>query len=175
MSLGKELRQARERKGLQQVDVARILKITSQSLSNYERDVREPDADTLYNLAEVYEVSVDHLLGRKGRFPADAIPVSGHRIIELPVYGEVQAGTGGYALKEFIGMQDWMAKGACADCYMLKIKGDSMYPRYFPGDFAVVRPQEDVDSGDVAIVIVDGEEGVIKRGEKGTGRSNSAI
>jgi SOS-response transcriptional repressor LexA len=87
--------------------------------------------------------------------------------ISLPVYGEVRAGVDGYVLQEFLGTEPWIAKnGKYQNCYMLKIKGDNMYPRYFPGDYAVVMPQCDVESGDSAIVMVDDEEGLIKRIKK---------
>jgi len=63
MSLGKQLRIAREKKGWTQVYVAKILGITSQTLSNYERGERDPDTPTLQRLAELYEVTTDYLLG----------------------------------------------------------------------------------------------------------------
>ncbi len=64
MSLGERLRQARESKGWTQVYVAKLLGITSQALSNYERGERDPDTPLLNRLAELYGVSADWLLGR---------------------------------------------------------------------------------------------------------------
>lgn len=64
MSLGNRLRQAREKKGWTQVYVAKLLGMTSQSLSNYERGERDPDTPLLNRLAELYGVSTDYLLGR---------------------------------------------------------------------------------------------------------------
>jgi transcriptional regulator with XRE-family HTH domain len=64
MSLGQRLRLARENKGWTQVYVAKLLGITSQALSNYERGERDPDTPLLNRLAELYGVSVDYLLGR---------------------------------------------------------------------------------------------------------------
>lgn len=64
MSLGKRLREARTRKGLTQEDAAKHLGITFQALSNYERDIRDPDTDLLKNIADLYGVTTDYLLGR---------------------------------------------------------------------------------------------------------------
>ncbi|HCF49112.1 MAG TPA: transcriptional regulator [Syntrophomonas sp.] len=64
MSLGERLRSAREEKGWKQTYVAKILGITSQSLSNYERGDRDPDTSLLARLADLYEVTTDYLLGR---------------------------------------------------------------------------------------------------------------
>jgi transcriptional regulator with XRE-family HTH domain len=64
-TLGSRLRKARERKRYSQVAVAKHTGINNKSLSRYEADGTEPDADTLKKLAELYEVSVDSLLGRE--------------------------------------------------------------------------------------------------------------
>lgn len=64
MSLGDRLRISREKKGWSQVYVSKILDITSQTISNYERNERDPDSSTLNKLAELYDVSADYLLGR---------------------------------------------------------------------------------------------------------------
>ncbi|MBP2635003.1 MAG: helix-turn-helix protein [Firmicutes bacterium] len=100
--------------------------------------------------------------------PSNAILIPEHQhVIKLPIFGEVRAGVGGYALQEYLGEEEWIvSNGDCKNCYMLKVKGDSMTPRFLPCDYAIVRPQNDVDSGEVAIVIVDGDEGIIKRIKK---------
>lgn len=64
MSLGKRLKTEREKRGWSQIYVANKVGITNAVLSNYERDYRDPDTETLKKLAELYEVSVDYLLGR---------------------------------------------------------------------------------------------------------------
>ncbi len=61
--LGDRLRSSREAKGWKQVYVAKILEITSQALSNYERGDRDPDTPLLRQLAELYGVSTDYLVG----------------------------------------------------------------------------------------------------------------
>lgn len=96
------------------------------------------------------------------------IPMDNYNTYTLPIYGEVTAGPGGYALNEFLGTEQWITtkNGDGENYFMLRIKGDSMYPRFFPGDFVVVKPQNDVDSGDPAIIIIDGEEGTLKRVKK---------
>jgi len=63
-SLGKRLKIQREKRGWSQLLVAEKLDIANTVLSNYERDYRDPDTETLSRLADLYEVSVDYLLGR---------------------------------------------------------------------------------------------------------------
>lgn len=63
MSLGKRLKEVREKRGYTQIAVAKKLGITNTALSNYERGERDPDTTLLKRLAELYLVSIDWLLG----------------------------------------------------------------------------------------------------------------
>ncbi|WP_313428150.1 helix-turn-helix domain-containing protein [Siminovitchia terrae] len=65
MSLGKRLKIEREKRRWSQKFVAEKIGITNTVLSNYERDYRDPDTETLKRLAELYEVSIDYLLGHE--------------------------------------------------------------------------------------------------------------
>ena len=45
----------------------------------------------------------------------------------------------------------------------IKVVGDSMYPKIEDGDIIQVLKQDSVDSGSVAVVLVDGDEGLVKK------------
>jgi transcriptional regulator with XRE-family HTH domain len=62
-SLGSRLRKAREDKRLSQVDVFKKTGINNKTLSRYENNGTEPDADSLKRLSEVYEVTTDWIIG----------------------------------------------------------------------------------------------------------------
>jgi len=62
--LGERLKRARERKGLSQIDVFKKININNKTLSRYEAGGSEPDVDNLVKLANLYEVSIDYLVGR---------------------------------------------------------------------------------------------------------------
>ena len=49
----------------------------------------------------------------------------------------------------------------------IKVSGDSMYPKIEDGDIIVVRKQSSVDNGQIAVVLIDGEEGVVKKVNSG--------
>ena len=57
----KELRVNNERT---QMDIAKYLGITQSTYNYYEKCKTEPDIDTLKKLADLYNVSLDYLLGR---------------------------------------------------------------------------------------------------------------
>lgn len=62
-TLGQRLYECREKTGMKQVDVARALNVQRQQISYYENDSRQPDLDRLKELARLYNVSTDYLLG----------------------------------------------------------------------------------------------------------------
>ncbi len=63
MTLGEKLKFLREQRGWTQFQAAERLGISSQVVSNYERDYRSPDKETLSRIAKVYNCSLDWLLG----------------------------------------------------------------------------------------------------------------
>lgn len=62
MNVGDRLRRSREQKRWSQLDVAAKTGISNMSISNYEREEREPSLATLATLAELYGVSIDWLV-----------------------------------------------------------------------------------------------------------------
>ncbi|RKD32297.1 helix-turn-helix domain-containing protein [Thermohalobacter berrensis] len=64
MKFSSRLKLLREEKGLRQEDLAKILNISRQSISNYEKGVRFPnDEELIKKLAKFFNVSIDYLLG----------------------------------------------------------------------------------------------------------------
>lgn len=80
-TLGKRLRRARENKKLSQTRVFEITGINNKTLSRYENDGTEPDANSLKLLAELYEVTFDWLYGQDEKKSASALPDSAYEKI----------------------------------------------------------------------------------------------
>lgn len=72
MTLGTRLRQAREDADLRQTDVMQRTNISNKTLSNWENDRSQPDADQLVMLAKLYNVTTDELLGADRGYYTDA-------------------------------------------------------------------------------------------------------
>lgn len=62
--IGNRLKQLREQKGLKQEVLAKKLGITQQMVSLYEKNINEPDIETIKKLSEIFNCSIDYLLGR---------------------------------------------------------------------------------------------------------------
>lgn len=162
MSPGKKIKQLREENNLTQTELGEKLNISKATISKYESDKVEPSIPTLISMSKLFNVSVDYILGNDTVNLENEIKIE--NVVKLPVLGSVRAGTGGWAIEEVIGHEyAFNLHDDTSDYYYLKVKGDSMEPRISEGDLALVRKQSDVESGDLAIVLINGDEGVIKK------------
>lgn len=94
--------------------------------------------------------------------PSNAIHVN--RTVDIPILGAVRAGCGGLAEQEIIGYSpveiSSLTQGE--SYFWLRVEGDSMMPKIESDDLVLVRQQRTVDSGSYAVVLIDGDEGLVK-------------
>ena len=64
-SFGNRLAEIRKQHNLTQNDIAEKLDISPQAVSKWENDLTSPDIDTLIKLAEIFNISIDELVGKK--------------------------------------------------------------------------------------------------------------
>ena len=62
--LGNRLKQHRTARKMTQIDLAKPLNMSRQTVSTYETGSRIPDIYTLWTIADIYEISIDELIGR---------------------------------------------------------------------------------------------------------------
>lgn len=91
-TFGSRLRSLRQKKGLTQRELAKLIGAKHNSISDWENDGHKPDMDTLEKLMGVFEVSSDYLLARDNQavLDKDAETVA-KRIIEeiAPIFDEL--------------------------------------------------------------------------------------
>lgn len=63
-TLSERIKERRLLLGYNQPELAQIMNISKQTVSNWENGNRTPDAETLSKLSDLFSVSVDFLLGR---------------------------------------------------------------------------------------------------------------
>lgn len=172
MRLHERLVNLRKTHGYTQQRVAEALGISRGAYANYEIGTREPDAETLSALAELYGVSVDYLVGRTDNpTPAEdailqkigAVPLG--KTVKLPVLGVIRAGEPIYAEQNIIGEEEVPVEDVRGgEYFFLLVEGDSMINAgILPGARVLVRRQDFVDDGAIAVVLVNGEEATVKR------------
>lgn len=158
------LKNLRAKKQVSQQEISCYLGITRQAYSNYENGNRSPDNETLLKLAEYFDTSVDVIL-RGEEKKSFSSSKSGPWI---PVLGRVQAGIPVEAVEDIIDYEqittDMAEQG---EYFALQIHGESMEPRFAEGDVVIVRKQTCVESGDIGVVLVNGDEATIKKIKKG--------
>ena len=84
--------------------------------------------------------------------------------IKINVLGRVAAGIPIEAVEEIIDQEEITEELARTGSFFgLQIKGNSMEPRMCEGDVVIVRQQDDAESGDVVIALINGDDAVCKR------------
>lgn len=151
------MKKLREDKGMSQAELAKVFNISPSAIGMYEQGRRVPDVDLLARMSAFFGVSIDYFIGNrsnvKGRTASIKIPVLGHVIAGIPIEAITD-------IIDYEEIPEEMARGG--EYFALKVQGNSMSPRICDGDVVIVRKQETVESGEVAIVMVNGNEATIK-------------
>lgn len=162
-----KLKKLRENRGMTQAELGKALDISPSAIGMYEQGRRIPDISTLKKISSFFSVSVDYLIENNLQNDANKTPPSSGKGIRIPVLGRVVAGIPIEAVEEILDYEEITPElAATGEFFALKIRGHSMEPRMMEGDVVIVRKQEDVESGDVAIVLVNGNEATVKRVKK---------
>ena len=83
--------------------------------------------------------------------------------VKIPVLGRVVAGVPIDAVQEILDYEEITPEmAATGDYFALRVKGASMEPTLRDGDIVIVKKQPTVDSGDIAIVLVNGNDATVK-------------
>ena len=158
----RRLKELRLQKGLRQIDFAKEMGILQSTLSSWETGRYEPDSEMLVKIANYFGVTVDYLLG--GKKVSNSAKTKGKWI---PVLGDVAAGIPIEAVEDIVDYEEIdAALAATGDFFGLRIKGSSMEPRIREGDVVIVRKQDDADTGDTAVVMINGDSATVKRIKK---------
>ena len=159
------LKRLREEKEMTQAELGKALEISPSAIGMYEQGRRTPDIPTLKKIASYFNVSLDYLLGNSPAKAAQPKPTG--RGVRIPVLGRVVAGIPIEAVEEILDYEEITPElAATGEFFALQVKGDSMLPKLEEGDVVIVKKQEDVETGDIAIVLVNGDEATIKQVKK---------
>ena len=126
-------------------------------VANMRRKGTQPSVEKIRLLADYLGVTTSELLGEEPRASPGAIRIS--------VLGTIPAGVPVEAVEDVLDWEEipesWGSGGR--EYFGLRVKGDSMYPRYIEGDTVILRKQPTCDSGDDCAVLVNGDEATLKQ------------
>lgn len=174
VDVGKMISTIRRDRGISQMQLALKIKVTKQTISNYERGERVPDYETLEAIADALNVPVSMLISRDEQKKAldaiydtygDGAKRASHDAIRVPVLGTIPAGIPIEAIEDVIDHEevpkDWGKGGK--EYFALRVSGNSMSPEYLDGDVLILRKADTCDSGKDCAVMVNGNDAVFKR------------
>lgn len=185
MTLGERLRGAREMHFWKQKIAAKKLGVASSTLSGWEHDYREPDAETLSQLAQLYGVSVDYLVNgdktivdkkfeQEQNFMyieditglGETYPIG--RIVSVPIVAEISCGEPVFAESNILGTMgvdsQLVQLDTEAEYIYMRAKGNSMInAQISDGSMVLLRLQNTVENGDIAAVCIDNDSATLKR------------
>ena len=121
-------------------------------------------------IADYFNVSVESLINEDGA-NFTPYPSISEDNVQFPVIGGVAAGYDRIAYEDWTGdsievPRSYLRGRQPQDYFVLRVKGDSMYPEYQDGDHVLVLRQSTMDrSGQVGVVIYGDEAGTLKRVE----------
>ena len=171
LTMGQKIKALREAKGLTLEQVGDAVGVGKSTVRKWETGlIANMKRDKIAALSTVLETTPAYLMD----WEEDDKPISGlnainpsdlGEMVRIPIFGSVRAGNGGFAQEELEGYElvpASMLRGNMKEYFYLRTSGDSMEPEIKDGDLVLIHKQESVDNGTLAVVLVDGEEGVVK-------------
>ena len=138
--------------GWSQQELAKKAGLAKSTISMLENGERKPSFEVLETLADIFNVNLDVLRGR-----TDSGYYSEGSEILVPVIAEIAAGFDKQPIRDYemdrFPVPSVYAKGRRTDeLFIIKVRGDSMYPMYQEGDHILAVRTPTVEDGEVAIL-----------------------
>lgn len=146
---------------LQQKDVANAIGAKTTTFNMWCKGQAIPRSGMIQALADYFGILKGDLVDEKD------FKSTNTKGVKIPVLGYVAAGIPIDAVEYIIDYEeipDTMAR--TGEFFGLQIKGDSMEPRICDGDVVIVKKQPTVSNGEIAIVLINGDEATCKKVEK---------
>ena len=170
------LQKAMDIRNMKQVEICEKTGISSSLINKYLKGKALARQDKIYILSKVLDINEAWLMGYDvdlKRIPDEdrrqnvKIDKLGNPVIEIPLLGIVKAGYDYLAQENWIGTVDIDKKLAeSGEFFALKIHGDSMFPVLIEDDIVIIKKQDDFESGDIVVALINGDEATVKKGKK---------
>lgn len=155
-TIGQRIKTLRNNLKMTQAEAAERAKISRTYYADVERGRYNPSLETLNDIAAALGTTAEEIFSG-----------GGEKSFKVPVFGSVSAGNPLIAMEDIVEWEElpkeWENQGVF---YGLRVKGASMEPRISEGDVVIVKQQNDVESGELAIVLIDGDEATFKKVQK---------
>lgn len=162
MKVGDKIKALRKERRLTQAQLADKLNVAPTAVSAWERNANRPLMDKLTGIADLFEVPLTHFFDND---EIENLQPAGPQTVRIPVLGQIACGDPISADENFSGYRykspDNLPNGTL---YILEARGASMEPTIPDGSEVLIREQSEVSNGEIAAVLVNGdEEATLKR------------
>ena len=175
-SIASQIKKLRKSRGWTQPQLADQLSVSKQTISNWETGIKVPRMGSLQKLADLFNVrigeitnaSIDDNYISKINKPSNVIyPLSDSlQRVRIPIIGEIACGNPITAEENIEGYTEETFERPIpsGNLFALRCKGHSMEPTIHDGSLVTIREQPTVEDGEIAAVLVDGDnEATLKR------------
>lgn len=165
MNIGQLIHDRRTALGLTFEEIGNIVGVSKSTVKKWESgDISNMRRDKIALLAKALKISPVQLIVEETAND-QVVPFPLDNVYMRPVYNSAAAGFNVLAQDTIIGyMPAYIPSASEQEKYIwVNVVGDSMFPKIEEGDKLLVRKQESVDSGSIAVVLLDGEEASVKR------------
>lgn len=165
MTTGERIKQLRKEHKLTQEELGAKLGVQKAAIQKYEKGtVTNIKKESLIKLAQILDTTPEYILGWDNA-PSNLEPADSSDFVKVPVIGRVAAGISCFAENNIVDYESVLKSDVrgSEQYAFLRVVGDSMYPMLMENDLVLVRCQTSVDSGALAVVVVDDEDGVVKK------------
>lgn len=161
--------------GMEQKKFASLVGVSPQKVSEWKSGKAKSYTKRIPQIAEALGTTTEYLLTGNGpkqkkavseldtALPKGAEHIDLGTFHRIPILGRISAGLPLYAEQHIEGYTLTDLNGG-AEYFALRVSGDSMNAaRIQDGDILIVRRQEEVENGEVAVVMVGDEDATVKR------------
>lgn len=164
INLGNNIKFLREKRNIDQQQLADKLNVPRSTLACWENNIRTPKLEQIIKIAEYFNTNLDIIYDNFDN--GNLIDVNSD-IIKIPVYGTIKAGIPIESQPDIIDYveipKNWTRGGK--KFYGLQLSGDSMFPKYNDKDIVIFEQNNDVQSynGKDVAVMINGTESTFKK------------
>lgn len=142
--------------GISQTEICQTLGFSMSTFSDWVHARTYPRIDKIELMANYFGIEKSDLVEERTKSQRAGISIN--------VLGRVAAGIPINAITEIIDTEEISEDLAkTGDFFALQIKGESMEPKISNGDVVIVRQQDDAETGDTVIALINGDDAVCKR------------
>lgn len=170
-ALQERIKERRTALGFTLLQLSELLGVKEATVQRYESgEIKNIKHETIVALAEILKCSPQYLMGWSNKLyeedlKSNVVSLPQQKIYMRPVYDSVSAGFGVMAQDTVVEyMPTYINCPAEQELYIwITVTGDSMSPLIDDGSKILVKKQTSVDSGQIAVVLIDGEDAVVKK------------